>query len=554
MRKGEGSTRETRSKIEHLDFSKADPRIAEQLNVTLARRHGSMPDGWIGSFRPDEAAAEALASPEWDSNMVTYARALRDMAHQADAVLTEVDDTPENQAAVYSARRALLAEAEMYYDEGAQRPGIGLSATQHWLGQTTRCLDLARDKDFSVADQQRIVIGRMHSIATELQTLLGFVETGGWKNASERERFCQMIAATPDQTNRDTLLQRWRAMHGDPTTFETAWTAFTTVVETYHKKFLGRAAPDRTPILGETGVRTYLEKLGMAETPAEIIEWCEREASALRTELNRLRQAYPEVTQLSYPENDAAVIARAEQARAQYIKHFVKTGLLPVGVDVNTIPFHIRDAAAANDLSFASIASDHSEIHCPPASAQEAWSTQWANWHSSVTHELTHKAQADANLVDKGWKSLEAAEGGAVAMEWLAAAVDSTTTPASMYRLLQLELRRTVGMKLSLQYHREELSDAELAQRLENEAELETSFQRRNNVEGVQNSVLLTGAYWFGPRFIAALAKTEHHGNLRAAVKHLAHATGLRLPGHVLIRGAQLDKFQLTKSIKYRMN
>lgn len=538
-----------RRDIEQLDFNNLDPRIAARLNVTLARQPGTMPDGWMGSFNPDDTTVAQLAAAEWDGNMVQYARALRMMAQQADTLLAEVPDTPENRAAIYSARRALLSEADIYYDESTQRPGVALSAIQHWLGQTTRYVKLARSKNFSADDIRTIIKGRMQSVETEYATLLGFVETGGWKNTAERTRFCAMVHNLTDTATHDKMLTEWQTCGGGANEFEPFWNDFKTIVDTYQQQFLEQAAPEQTPILGEQGVRSYLEKLGIAETPRELIEWCKQEADAVRAELERIKLEYPEVTEQYIPEADAIILAEAEHARDFYITQFIESNVIPSGVDIRTIEYVIRDSAEANDLNFASISPDGKVISMMPATAEAVWSTNWAHWSLSVVHELTHGVQQQSDQVEKGWMSLEAQEGAAVAMEWLAAIITTENNPRALYRMLQSDLRRTIRMQLGLEYHSGYIDDSTLESRSNTEAQLETEHHQRTGVELVQNSLFMNGAYWFGPRYIMALAKAEHDGNLKAAIRHLAHTTGLRLPGHVLIRGAELGNFKLTEHL-----
>lgn len=538
--------RTERPRIEHLDFSKVNPKIADRLNVMKACQLGFMPDGWMGSFIPTAATVDHLAAAEWDSRMIVYARALRNMASQADAVLAEVEDTPENRAAVYSARQALIGLAELYYDEAAQRPGVGLSDLLHWSSKTEQHVNLAKDKNFSSTDLRQIILGRMSSVTTELDTLLGFVKSGGWKSANERDRFCSKLSDTTKSDIHNGLLADWQAAGGESTQFESSWTVFTETIGNYLERFQAMRAPDHAIILGDAGVIAYLEKVGLAETSQEIINWCENEAKLIRAELERLRRMYPEVTELSYPTNDAAILEAAEATRQYYIKHFMDSGIIPSDIDIQSVNFAIRNLSEIRDLTFASIDPGYRTISCLPASESDAWSTNWAFWVKTVIHELTHKVQHEAKTqVKEGWMSLEAQDGAAVAMEWLATATDDNLTAGSMYRILQYALRQTIRMKLGLQYHSGKLTDSQLRQRLQDEGEF-SHYALNSAVEQVQNSLPVIGAYWMGPRFIAALTKTDHNGNLSSAMQQLAQSTGLRLPGHVLINGARLDKFKLT--------
>jgi hypothetical protein len=60
---------------------------------------------------------------------------------------------------------------------------------------------------------------------------------------------------------------------------------------------------------------------------------------------------------------------------------------------------------------------------------------------------------------------------------------------------------------------------------------------------------LVPGYYWIGPRLIAAYARAEHQGDLREAMKVLAHVSGLELAGHIFMSDVDQTRFHLTSKI-----
>ncbi|MCW1930049.1 MAG: hypothetical protein KIH62_001900 [Candidatus Kerfeldbacteria bacterium] len=408
---------ERRSTDRRLDFSKIDPRIAQRLSKMAAQVPGTMPQGWMGSFHKQEATVEDFGAPEWDKNMITYARKCRELAQECDVLLSEVEDTPENRLAIYSTRRALLSEADMYYDEVAQRPGVPLALTQHWWIRIDNFLKIARDeRKFSAEDQRKIIIGRLQSYNTELETLLGFVRAGGWKSNNERVRFCEMILANTEQANKENVFNLWQQAGGDSVDLDRQWDEYVAAVKRHHAQFFECLAPAQPAILGEKGVKKYLEGMGLTDTPEEIIAHCEKEASALRAEMERLSTQYPEVLGMPTPKDDVEVKEEAEKAKKLFTKIFIETGMMPDGASVDHVRFSIRDASQEKDLNFASWSSS-GEISCLPASFSDAWKVTWASWRYSVIHELTHEVQNKSTQIPKGFMSQEAEEGAAVILE-----------------------------------------------------------------------------------------------------------------------------------------
>ncbi|MCW1930048.1 MAG: hypothetical protein KIH62_001895 [Candidatus Kerfeldbacteria bacterium] len=127
--------------------------------------------------------------------------------------------------------------------------------------------------------------------------------------------------------------------------------------------------------------------------------------------------------------------------------------------------------------------------------------------------------------------------------------VDTELTPQVMYQQLESELRRLVRFKMSAQYQMGAFPLSEIRQRLKDEALLKTDFHIQGGGEGVDSGILRNGWYYIGPRYILAYARAEHGGNLREAITVLAHTTGLRLAGHMLMHDVDQTKFHLTSHI-----
>ncbi len=535
---------------EQFDLKRVDPRIAETLDVSLAREAATMPDQWMLSYHPERASKEQLAAAEWDPKLITYSETLLAMAAQAEALQATVPPTAENRAAIYSARSALLSEANAYYNPVRQRMGAGYGATLHWETQTKKALEAATARGFSPEDQRFILAGRLQAITTELETILTMVRTGGWNNPQEKNRYCGLLDGTRSAAVRQSTLDLWSASGGETAEFDTLWSEFDTAITNYLEQFQAEPAPDGATILGEARLAQYFQELGLTESPAELVARCETERLAVSAELDRLVALHPEVTQedQSYPESDQAIIQAAQDTTRWFQEHLIdQSDLIPRGTDVTDMRPVIRTNSKVSDINFAALDPGNTSVYYQPAANQEIWKPNWKMMSVLTTHELAHIVQRKVDVVPTGWKSMTASEGAAVAMEWLKLGLEKPT-PQAMYQYLQLQLRRSVRMKTALEFHQGTLPATELKQRGQQEARLTTEQQSEDFIESTQGAIGTTTAYWLGPQLILALANAEHHGDFKAALRQVAHSSGLRLPGHVFMQGDP-NHFSLTTHV-----
>ena len=109
-------------------------------------------------------------------------------------------------------------------------------------------------------------------------------------------------------------------------------------------------------------------------------------------------------------------------------------------------------------------------------------------------------------------------------------------------------MRLGVRTKLGLQFHTEQISEADLNAQAPQQIMDDNDYMVRNMITAAKTDFTTDSSYWIGSSFIAALTKQQHHGSLKAAMKQLAQ-TAFRLPGHVLIRNANPTQFHLTASL-----
>lgn len=544
-------TREPRERVqvEALDFAKVDPRIAERISVRLAQTADTMPRGWMMSFRPDEATVEDLIAPEWDAGMERYSEQLHTMADQAGAVWEEVPHTAENSVALFVAKQAVLNEGRAYFDPERGRPRAGLFRMLHWYSQLDKSLGVANEREFSQADQRRIIRGRMAALADELAYMLQMVNTGGWNNTDEKTKFCALVDGTRLQDTKTAVFTKWTEVGGDAAELEADWSQFERMVADYHQQFLEVPVPAEARPLGAERVKQYLESTGIIDEPAELIERCEAEAKALRSEIERLRAQYPESNMAANPADNDEIISCAKEVATWYQSHFVDSGIIPnKGIHLTAMDWKIRGEGQVHELFSAAIAPDGKTISLLPASATEAWSRLWLKVETMIVHELTHHVQKlNTSDIPSGWMVKAAEEGSAVAMEWLSL-TDAEIAPAQMISYLEGILRLVVRTKLGLQFHTEQISEADLNAQAPQQIMDDNDYMVRNMITAAKTDFTTDSSYWIGSSFIAALTKQQHHGSLKAAMKQLAQ-TAFRLPGHVLIRNANPTQFHLTASL-----
>lgn len=529
-----------------LDPTKIDERILA-YNVTEARKRGTMPDGWMMSYHKNEATIEDIQSPEWDQNVILYTKKLREMAKELDALLAsgQIQQTRENQIAANTTRTALLLEADMYYSLVEKRPAVSLTAFFHPESQTKKALSVLEEK--SNEEKQRVISGRMQAIDTELSTLFGFIQDGGWQISSEKDRFCGMLKnmlPAQNQAAQESYREMWVSAGGSDESFTDHWNQFAATIERYIKKFESIEVPEKPKILGESHIQNYFDTIGVTVEIPQLIEYCDGYATKLREEIRKIQKENPDIPEKSFPKDNAEILEKAQQAADHYIQWCRDQGIVPQDFTLPDGLFQIKTAASVGELSIASIDPKGEKISFQHAAAEDIWSTNWSSIAAITRHEITHYIQMQRK--DGFPMSSLAQEGAAVASEWLQ---PEDVTAEQQIALFQAELRRVMRVKMGMEFHTDQKTVEQLMGDAKEQALITTEYQTSNVVGMGITNFKLVADYLAGSLLMKALAHKKYGGDIKKAMQEVGK-NGFRLPGHAFIEDATMNGFSLLEHLQ----
>ncbi len=526
-----------------------NPRLVERTAENARRPGGPMPRSWLVSFAPPgyTLTMEDLTAPEWTPSIVDYANELRDIARSVIAALNEVGWTADNIAVAYATMRACIDEATIYNHPVLDRPGASMTGSFHWEQETS--VMIATAVTHGIATPLDVLRGRMAVVGNEIAAtheILFGRRSVGWLSNMEKVRVLRSLNGMIDAAASDRIHALWTTHGGDAEEWPAAWAHFVDAVQLAIPRFDAVRAPEHSLSLGNDAINEYLRGLWINDTPVEVLALCRRHEASYRTELERLNHIIDRESAVgpTIPTSDEHLGSLAEEYARSYGMRFVTTGILPEAWDPRMVTRSVRPVGN-QDTSVASSHESGTVITFMPFTGNEReWQVVYGAQLGMITaHELTHAGQARQNSLPRSLCSRMAVEGGATHMQWSWAILESN--PHVTRAMVDADYRICRAMRVLLEYHLGMQTDEE---RIISEYCSDTGLGRKAGERMLQTTMLgpsYYGMYFFGALFVDRYVRERHAGDVLAALRTLAHTTGLVVTPHVLLGNVHPSTFRL---------